>query len=213
MGNKIITFSGLFVDPLDVDSRDIQIEDVAHALSNICRFSGHVKTFFSVAEHSVLLSRRLHNSYHLLALLHDGAEAYLCDVPSPLKKQLKEYREAETELMFKIFYKFRAPTIGVAEMLKYDRWHTIYEGAQLLPNEEFWGLSAEDARTLLPLELWTPEEAEEAFLDRFFELITEEGSDSAATGECVISGIGEGLFQVLSQLGIEFDFSDLEVVE
>lgn len=88
------TFSGRFFDYEFPAPEQISIEDIAHALSHICRFGGHTRTFYSVAEHSVLVSRLLEQSsaarYQLAALLHDGHEAYLGDLPTPLKVAIGE---------------------------------------------------------------------------------------------------------------------------
>lgn len=86
----IETYSGTAYEFMNPDPNIITIEDVAHALSNTCRFSGHVQKYYSVAEHSILVSRILekqgHNPYlQLCGLLHDAEEAYTQDIPKPLK--------------------------------------------------------------------------------------------------------------------------------
>lgn len=92
----IQTYSGRRFFPLDPRPADVKIEDIAHALSNKCRFNGHCLTFYSVAEHSVRVAT-LAMSRHggaekstigLQALLHDAAEAYLPDICSPIKRQV-----------------------------------------------------------------------------------------------------------------------------
>ena len=100
----ILTVSGRYVYPLDLNPDDICIEDVAHALSNLARFSGHtVPGFYSVAQHSVLVSRLLRETeYEMWGLLHDATEAYLVDIPRPLKKHPtfgQTYRGAERRAM------------------------------------------------------------------------------------------------------------------
>lgn len=101
MTARIQTYSGLLVDPLHLSIQDIRLEDIAHALSNLCRFTGHTSQFYSVAEHSVWVSYLAPGPYMADALIHDASEAYLQDIPSPLK-QLPEftfYREAERRAM------------------------------------------------------------------------------------------------------------------
>jgi uncharacterized protein len=92
----IRTFSGKLVDPVHLTPDDVCIEDIAHALSNQCRFSGHVRRFYSVAEHSVRVMKKCKLD-PLAALLHDASETYLVDLPRPLKyhPQFAFYKEVE----------------------------------------------------------------------------------------------------------------------
>lgn len=90
----IETASGLKYHFLDPQEDEIEIKDIALALANKCRFSGHTQ-FYSVAEHSVCVAYRLPPSLRLAGLLHDAAEAYLGDIPSPLKHVLPDYKAIE----------------------------------------------------------------------------------------------------------------------
>lgn len=108
-GDFIYTYTGVKFYPLDPRPEDINIEDIAHALSNICRFTGHCKEFYSVAQHSILASELATPENKMWALLHDASEAYLCDVPRPLKYLEgfeSFYREAEGELMYAVAERF-----------------------------------------------------------------------------------------------------------
>ncbi|MBF0399947.1 MAG: phosphohydrolase [Magnetococcales bacterium] len=102
----IQTYTGKQFFPLNPDPAAICIEDIAHSLSMQCRFNGHCKRFYSVAEHSVLVSRFCRPDYALAGLLHDAAEAYLSDLPAPIKAELALYRDAENRLTAAIFEKF-----------------------------------------------------------------------------------------------------------
>lgn len=109
------TFTGRKVYVHDPDPNEIVIEDIAHALSNLCRFGGHTRRFYSVAEHSVLVSRLVSrrgqpgNSYIKRALLHDASEAYLGDVIRPLKTSLHEYKAIELKWEAAIAVRFELP--------------------------------------------------------------------------------------------------------
>lgn len=117
-GDWIQTYSGIKFYPLDPMPEDILIEDIAHALSNICRFNGHTKQFYSVAQHSYLVSSQINDPKIALAgLLHDASEAYICDIPRPLKntEDFERYREIEGQLQSKIWNKF-----GISFIERFD---------------------------------------------------------------------------------------------
>lgn len=102
----IKTFSGTFIDVLNPKLEDIHIEDIAHALSFQCRWGGHIPVFHSVAAHSIHCCDLAPDNLKFQMLMHDASEAYLCDIPSPIKSSLTEYREIEKNLMSKIAEKF-----------------------------------------------------------------------------------------------------------
>jgi hypothetical protein len=109
----ITTYTGKKFFPLNPNYLDIDIRDVAHALSNICRFSGHCPEFYSVAQHSVYVSQLVPLSSALWGLLHDASEAYLHDIARPVKHQPEFgiYRELEHKLMGAIIKRFLLPAI------------------------------------------------------------------------------------------------------
>lgn len=90
--------SGGYLDLLDPQPEDIHIEDIAHGLSNICRFGGHTKEFLSVAQHSVFCSELVEPELAIVGLLHDASESFLGDSISPLKALLPDYRKIEQQL-------------------------------------------------------------------------------------------------------------------
>src|SRR5438552_3035736 len=107
----IQTFTGKKFFPLEPNADDICIEDIAHSLSMQCRFNGHSKQFYSVAQHSVLIASWWFGDYPKLAkyaLLHDASEAYLSDIPRPLKQlpEFEFYKKAEQLLQDLIYAKF-----------------------------------------------------------------------------------------------------------
>ena len=93
------TASGRAFHILNPRVEDVDIDDIAHALSHQCRFAGHSQSFYSVAQHSVLVSWLVPPEHKLAALLHDSAEAYLADVPTPLKQVMLQYREIEQRVL------------------------------------------------------------------------------------------------------------------
>lgn len=94
-GNWLQTYMGKAYWPADPRPEDVHIMDIAHALANACRFGGHCSRFYSVAEHSVLVSHLVPPADALHGLLHDATEAYLVDVPRPVKMMLDGYKELE----------------------------------------------------------------------------------------------------------------------
>jgi uncharacterized protein len=128
----IRTFSGVMFNVFEPDPELICIEDITHALSNLCRFGGHTATFYSVAEHSIRCANLVTGRKRkLAALLHDASEAYLVDIPSPIKYFIPKYREIEEKLMLaiaeKLEFEYPLPTV-VAQadkaMLEIE-WHNL----------------------------------------------------------------------------------------
>lgn len=107
-GETIRTFMGHFVNVFDPDPDTIDINDIAHALANTCRFGGHTYKFFSVAEHCCMVATNLKipKELKITALLHDATEAYMCDMPRPIKRNLPGYKEVEKNFEKVIAKKF-----------------------------------------------------------------------------------------------------------
>ncbi len=108
----IITYTKTRFSPLSAKEEDINIHDIAHALSLMCRANGHIKHFYSVAQHSIncaieASARGLSERIQLACLLHDASEAYLSDVTRPIKRNLPQYLVFEEALQSKIFIKFQ----------------------------------------------------------------------------------------------------------
>lgn len=101
----IRTFTGKYFNVFEPDPSLIDIEDIAHSLSFQCRFGGRLPVFYTVAQHSVLTCSSI-TEYRKEALLHDAAEAYLLDIPAPIKNRLPDYKAVEENLIKCIFNKF-----------------------------------------------------------------------------------------------------------
>mgnify|MGYP001554442680 CR=1 FL=1 len=108
-GKWMQTVSGRAFWPLDPHPEEIDIEDIAHALGHMCRYGGHSSRFYSVAEHSTLVSYFVPPEHALAGLMHDATEAYLVDVPRPIKHNLPTYREIEGQLWAVIAVRFGLP--------------------------------------------------------------------------------------------------------
>lgn len=102
----IITYTGRRFDVLDPRPQDVSIEDIAHALSLLCRFAGHTRRFYSVAQHCVLVSEIVPEKCALAGLLHDAAEAYIGDTISPLKAALPDIKPIEARIRAAVHARF-----------------------------------------------------------------------------------------------------------
>lgn len=150
-----------------VDENVYSIADIAHALSNQCRFSGHTGTFYSVAEHSVLCSYLVPVEYALEALLHDASEAYLVDLPKPLKYLLPDYCAIEDQVMraianvFTIQYPFH-------EEIKRADIAMLYAERDVLMSVPPQAWANEDTvPASVVLQCWNPVQAATKFLERY----------------------------------------------
>ncbi len=181
-GDWMQTFTGKQFWPVDPRSEEICIEDIAHSLSLQCRFGGHCLNFYSVAEHSVLVSGNLAPEFKLWGLLHDAAEAYVLDVVRPLKPYLPGYREIEDRVMIAICKQFGLGYIAnpfampSAVKLADNRILLAERDQNMRPSEHVWGLAQAAAGAGVgPLEVtlqfWSPREAEEHFLAAFHEIV------------------------------------------
>ena len=183
-GPSIRTYSGRRFYLLDPRPEDILIEDIAHALSMVCRFTGHVERFYSVADHCVrvsrlLMERSLPVHLQLIGLLHDATEAYVGDMIHPLKGLLPDYSVIEDRILEVILRKYGLPILYIPPVIAHiDRelcWYEMrdlihggpFEPGSFIPmHEELTG------RIWEPLEYpeivpWPQREAEDMYLGTF----------------------------------------------
>jgi hypothetical protein len=177
----IQTHSGKRFDLLLPTPDMIDISDIAHALSNICRFNGHCREFYSVAQHSVLVSRLVPSRWALTALMHDATEAYIGDVTRPLKHLLPDYKLIEARIWAAIAAKFQIAPVLPACVKHFDNVALMTERRDLMalpPGEWSEGLEdvVPDERVIRPD---FPSAACEAFLDRFTALTEDATSEPA----------------------------------
>lgn len=175
IGDWIQTFSGRQFWPLDPRTDEVFVEDIAHALAMQCRYAGHCLRFYSVAEHSVLLARkamRLGGAADARwALLHDASEAYLLDLPRPLKRSVTGYREAEARVMENVCDRFGLPADMPQLVHDLDSRIIGDERANLARSVAAWDFDPEPIGVVL--KFWTPADAENAFLAEFERLFPE----------------------------------------
>lgn len=175
-GNWMQTFTGKQFYPLDPQAQDVNIDDIAHALSMQCRYNGHVKKFYSVAEHCVLISRLVAPEHALWALLHDATEAYVGDMVRPLKLHLPQYIAVEEQVMAAIAEKFGIGPGMPAEVKEADSRILLDERAALLGTPAGdWGIPGAPHGIDIPA--WSPAEAEAQYLARFAELTGQSGDN------------------------------------
>ncbi len=176
MSDYIRTYTGQKFEPADPEPETIIIEDIAHALSMLCRGNGHVKTFWSVGEHCICCAkearaRGLSDRMALICLLHDAAECYLSDVPSPFKKTLPEYQAREDTLMDMIYERFlgaKLTTEEYVQMKAIDRDLLWYDLKLLLGEDP---QVAEPKLQTVPDYTVRPfQEVEQEYLELFYEL-------------------------------------------
>lgn len=168
----IRTFTGKHFDYTNLNANHIDTEDIAVALSNICRFSGHVPEFYSVAQHAVLCSLIVPAEFAFEALMHDAAEAYCQDIPSPLKRLLPDYQRIESAVDTVIRHKYNLPEIMSTPVKYADLVMLATERRDLeLDDGSAWpvleGIPASDIITVTPLK---PGLAYGLFINRFYEL-------------------------------------------
>ena len=170
---SITTFSGISFWPLLPNPDHIRIEDIAHALSNQCRFAGHTRVFYSVAEHSVRVSLRCRPEDALWGLLHDAAEAYLSDVAAPLKElpEFEPYRAAERNLQRVVAQRFGLFPEQPASVTEADSEMLRVEVRDLLGPETGTRAKRASRKDRLTITApWQPRIAKARFLSRFREL-------------------------------------------
>jgi uncharacterized protein len=165
-GDWIQTWSGRKFWPFDPRPEDVCIEDIAHSLSNRCRFGGHSKKFYSVAEHSFYVSLYIPFDLALEGLLHDAAETYLSDIPRPIKPFLNGFYNIERKVEYAICERFNLLDLSHPTIKKFDTAILADEAAQLMfPHPDEWFLPERPLG--VKLNCFSPEKSCDLFLERF----------------------------------------------
>lgn len=173
----ILTASGRQFDYLDPRPDDIHILDIAQGLANECRFAGHTRAFYSVAQHAWLASRIVPQAHALEALLHDASEAYCKDIPRPLKDLLPDYRDIEARVEGALRARFGLPPV-MSECVKLaDLILLATERRDLLPADPTpWALLEGIEPLERPIRAVLPARAQALFVRRYVELTDGRGA-------------------------------------
>lgn len=178
-GDWLITYTGKRFYPLDPREDEIDIADIAHGLALTNRFTGQSKWPYSVAQHCCLMSEYVfHKTKSRLqakrALLHDAAEAYICDLPRPFKQFLPAYKAVEDHILTKLEYKFNIDKIITPEIKEWDNDMLVTEARALMNGEHWWeGSGYPDPIEGLNIHSWTWRQAEAIYIDMYEELYGE----------------------------------------
>lgn len=163
----IQTFTGRQFFPFDPRPEDVDIHDIAHALAMTCRFNGHCKQFYSVAQHSVLMYQAASPRSKVRALLHDAAEAYIGDIPRPIKHDpvFFEIEAVERGIMGVVCAALNVPFPCVNDEVKeLDSRILIDERDQIMAPQTYVGGWPLVEPLGVTIEHWSPEMAERLFL-------------------------------------------------
>lgn len=166
----IQTHTGLAFYPLDPRPEEVDIEDIAHALSLQCRYTGHVNTFYSVAEHCVHASYLVPEEHALVALLHDASEAYLSDIARPVKHTLADYKRIEEGLERAVCTRFDLPYPYPDIVKKVDTDLLFAERRQLFDHPAPFLWTDEREAPNVNIRAWDWRTAKMHFLTRYYEL-------------------------------------------
>ncbi len=180
LGDWMQTVSGRQFWPLDPRPEDIVIEDIAHALSMMCRFGGHCERFYSVAEHSVLVSENVPPQDALWALLHDASEAYIADIVRPAKRFIDGYKHIEANIMAAVCSAFNLPIIEPPSVKRADNAILADEAAQIMGAKPKDWILPEPPLGVRIIGL-SPSGAKLAFLNRYRALAAEKRKASTMT--------------------------------
>ena len=170
MTPEILLRSGRYFNIAQPNPDDINIEDIAHALSRICRFTGHIVTLenYSVAQHSVLVSYIVPPQFALQGLMHDAPEAYIGDISAPLKQLLPDYQAIERRVEQAVFEKFCLPLKLDATVKHADLVMLSTEKRDLMPpTTEPWPCELTHPAMSERISPLAPRQAELVFLARF----------------------------------------------
>jgi len=166
----VTTVSGRLVHFLDPRPGEVIISDIAHSLAHQCRFTGHTRVHYSVAQHSCFVADMAPAYYKAEALMHDAAEAYLGDLASPIKRLMPQFRVIEGDLKRYIFRKYGLHSVYDDEIKKLDIFALVTEGRDLIDDwahQTAFGIDGAPQK----IDPWSIAEAKAEFLFQFETLV------------------------------------------
>ena len=165
----LLTCKGREFNFMRPEDFEFDIEEISHALSNICRFAGHSSDFYSVAQHSVVVGLSVPFEAQLAGLMHDAAEAFLGDVPTPLKHRLAGYVDMEHHIQRAIEKQYGIDVLHKAVVKEYDLKVLAAEKRDLMrPTMEDWTVLKGVTPIKATIRPWSPALADETFLESFY---------------------------------------------
>lgn len=170
MNNAILLQSGKFYSYTNPEQNEFTIEDIALSLSNLCRYSGQVEKFYSIAQHCYHVSYAVDQEYALDGLLHDAVEAFMVDIPTPLKVLLPDYKALEQKHEAEMFKRFGLEFPMNAAVHKADKELLCAEVRDMKPANPHWDQFASDVTHIPHIEPWTSYMARKMFLKRYYQL-------------------------------------------
>ncbi|MDB6443266.1 phosphohydrolase [Pseudomonas sp. 21TX0197] len=179
--NWILTQTGKRFDLFGMDTDVIDPRDIAHSLAHLCRFNGHTREFYSVAQHSCLVADLVPAEHKLAALLHDATEAYIGDMVRPLKQWMCAYRDVEAWIWERICTRFSLDQDLPASVAQADLIALATERRDLMPSDPAtWDCLVGIKPAPERIRPWSPTEARLTYHQRLMDQLAIEHRRKAA---------------------------------